>query len=513
MILTMDVLRELGIEPSNSGAYCGEWIDTAGDVLGSTNPATGESIASVREAGAADYERVSAAASETFLRWREVPAPQRGEYVRLIGEEMRRKKEALSRLVTMEMGKILEEARGEVQECIDIADFALGLSRQLYGLTIQSERPQHSMRETWHPLGTVGIITAFNFPVAVWAWNAMLSLVCGDANIWKPSRKTPLTALALTRIAAGVLEPAGFGALVGLVIGPDETVGSALLDDPKIPLVSATGSTRMGRVVGQRVAGRLGRTLLELGGNNAIIVWNDADIDMAVRAIVFGAIGTAGQRCTSTRRVLAHEDIIDELQARLVQAYSQVSAGDPMDEGTLLGPVIDRDSVDQFIAAVGTARDQGAELVCGGGELKLDGALAAGAFAQPTIMRAGGDLPLMQDETFAPLLYLVTIGSIDDAIRIHNEVPQGLSSAIFTMNVRLAERFLSAIGSDCGIANVNIGTSGAEIGGAFGGEKDTGGGRESGSDAWKNYMRRQTSTVNWGADLPLAQGIKFGDES
>jgi aldehyde dehydrogenase (NAD+) len=511
MIVTMDVLRDLGIEPSNPGAYDGDWIDTTGDVLVSDNPATGEQIASVREASAADYERVSAAAHDAFLRWREVPAPQRGEYVRLIGEKMREQKEALSRLVTMEMGKILEEGRGEVQECIDIADFALGLSRQLYGLTIQSERPQHSMRETWHPLGTVGIITAFNFPVAVWAWNSMLSLVCGDANIWKPSRKTPLTAIALTRIAASVLEPEGFGALVGLVIGPDETVGSALLDDPKIPLVSATGSTRMGRIVGQRVSARLGRTLLELGGNNAIIVWNDADIDMAIRAIVFGAIGTAGQRCTSTRRVFAHADVIDQLQERLVQAYSQVQAGDPMDESTLLGPLIDRGSLDAFTQAVETAREQGAELVCGGSALQLDGPLSSGAFAQPTIMRASADLPLMQEETFAPLLYMVSIDSIDDAIRVHNDVPQGLSSAIFTMNVRLAERFLSAVGSDCGIANVNIGTSGAEIGGAFGGEKDTGGGRESGSDAWKNYMRRQTSTVNWGADLPLAQGIKFGE--
>ena len=506
-----DVLKELGLQSENPGAYNGDWLETSGDLLASTNPATGALIASVREASAEDYARVSAAAHAAFLKWRHVPGPQRGEYVRRIGEVFREHKEALGQLVTMEMGKIIEEGRGEVQECIDIADFALGLSRQLYGLTIQSERPEHSMRETWHPLGTVGIISAFNFPVAVWAWNSMLGLVCGDANLWKPSRKTPLTALAMTRLAASILEPDGFGALVSLVIGPDDTVGTALLDDRNIPLVSATGSTRMGRIVNQRVAGRLGRTLLELGGNNAIIVDENADLDMATRAIVFGAIGTAGQRCTSTRRVLAHASIIDDLQGRLVRAYQTVQAGDPLAPDTLLGPLIDQGSLDTFLAAVQTATAQGAELICGGDSITLDGALAAGAYAQPTILRAAANLPLMQEETFAPLLYLVAIDSIDEGIAIQNDVPQGLSSAIFTMNVRNAERFVSAIGSDCGIANVNIGTSGAEIGGAFGGEKDTGGGRESGSDAWKNYMRRQTSTVNWGESLPLAQGIKFGD--
>ena len=506
-----DILQALGLQPENPGAYAGEWLETGGGQLSSVNPATGATIASVREATAKDYAKVSAAAHEAFLRWRQVPGPQRGEYVRRIGGVFRDHKEALGQLVTMEMGKIIEEGRGEVQECIDIADFAVGLSRQLYGLTIQSERPEHSMRESWLPLGTVGIISAFNFPVAVWAWNSMIGLVCGDANLWKPSRKTPLTALAMTRLAASVLEPDGFGALVSLVIGPDDSVGTALLDDPRIPLVSATGSTRMGRIVNQRVAGRLGRTLLELGGNNAIIVDEDADLDMATRAIVFGAIGTAGQRCTSTRRVLAHASIIDELQSRLERAYKTVQAGDPLAADTLLGPLIDQGSLDAFTKAVQEATAQGATLVCGGGQLEMPGELSAGAFAEPTILRAPADLPLMQDETFAPLLYLVAIDSVEEAIAIQNDVPQGLSSAIFTMNVRNAERFVSPVGSDCGIANVNIGTSGAEIGGAFGGEKDTGGGRESGSDAWKSYMRRQTSTVNWGESLPLAQGIKFGD--
>jgi aldehyde dehydrogenase (NAD+) len=509
--MSMDFLEQLGIEQENAGAYCGEWLDTKGGLLQSLNPATGKVIASVREASQKDYQRVSDAAHEAFLRWREVPAPQRGDHVRRIAEVLRQNKEPLGKLVTLEMGKILEEGKGEVQECVDIADFAVGLSRQLYGLTIQSERPKHAMRETWHPLGTVGIITAFNFPVAVWAWNSMLALVCGDANLWKPSRKTPLTAIALTKLVAKVLEPDGFGALVSLVIGKDDDVGAALLDDGDIPLVSATGSVPMGRFVGQRVAARLGRSLLELGGNNAVTVMDDADLDMAVRAIVFGAVGTAGQRCTTTRRVLAQQGIIDELQGRLVKAYQQIQAGDPMAPGTLLGPVIDHGAIDQMTAAIAAAEKQGGKLICGGKPIQMTGELAGGSFVEPTIMRARADMAILQEETFAPLLYLVPVGDLEDAIRIQNDVPQGLSSAIFTLDVRKAERFLSATGSDCGIANVNIGTSGAEIGGAFGGEKDTGGGRESGSDAWKNYMRRQTSTVNWGEDLPLAQGIKFGD--
>ncbi len=506
-----DILAELGIQQENSGAYNGSWLSTKGELLSSYNPATGEVIASVREASAQDYQQVSAAAHAAYLRWRQIPAPQRGDYVRRIGEVFRQHKEALGQLVTMEMGKILEEGRGEVQECIDIADFAAGLSRQLYGLTMPSERPQHAMRETWHPLGTIGIISAFNFPVAVWAWNSMLSLVCGDANIWKPSRKTPLTALAMTRLSAKVLEPEGLGALVSLCIGPDETVGTALVDDPRIPLVSATGSVRMGKIVAQKVAARLGRSLLELGGNNGLIVLPDADLDMAMRAILFGAVGTAGQRCTTTRRVLAHVDVIDQLQAQLVKAYGQIPAGNPMDEGVLCGPLIDEEAVESMLQAVAQASKQGGQVLVGGQRQQLAGALGQGHFVQPTIIRGKADMPILQTETFAPILYLIPIQDLDEAIRHHNEVPQGLSSAIFTSNVRHAERFLSAVGSDCGIANVNIGTSGAEIGGAFGGEKETGGGRESGSDAWKNYMRRQTNTVNWGDELPLAQGIKFGD--
>ena len=506
-----DVLRELGLTAENPGAYAGKWIPTAGPAITARNPATGKPIAVVRAANADDYEQVVAAAKAAHLRWREIPAPQRGEYVRQIGLALRAKKDLLGRLVTLEAGKILEEGRGEVQECIDIADFALGLSRQLYGLTIHSERPRHAMRETWQPLGVVGVITAFNFPVAVWAWNSMLALVCGDALVWKPSPKTPLTALAITRICAAVLEPHGLGGLIGLVIGSDEEVGQRLVDDPRLPLISATGSVRMGKIVGQRVAARLGRALLELGGNNAIVVMDDADLDMAMRAIVFGAVGTAGQRCTSTRRLLVHEKVVDALQARLVKAYGQIRAGDPGEAGTLLGPLVDAAAVDAMLAAIEQAKREGGKVLCGGHRLSLTGALAGGHFVEPTIVRMPEQTAVVRDETFAPILYIVPVRDLDHAIELHNGVPQGLSSAIFTLNMRHAERFVSATGSDCGIANVNIGTSGAEIGGAFGGEKETGGGRESGSDAWKVYMRRQTSTVNWGTDLPLAQGIKFGD--
>jgi len=366
------------------------------------------------------------------------------------------------------------------------------------------------MRETWHPLGPIGIISAFNFPVAVWAWNSMISLVCGDANIWKPSHKTPLTALAMTRVAASVLEPDGLGALVSLVVGHTEPVGHTMVADKRLPLISATGSVRMGREIGVQVAKRLGRTILELGGNNAIVVMDDADVEMAAHSILFGAVGTAGQRCTSTRRVLAHRDVIDDLQDRLVAAYGTVPIGDPRDAGTLMGPLIDQDAVATMMSAIDTAREQGAEVLCGGEAITLDGELAGGFYVQPTIIRATADMPLLQEETFAPILYLMAIDDLEQAIAVQNGVPQGLSSAIFTLNVRHAERFISAVGSDCGIANVNIGTSGAEIGGAFGGEKETGGGRESGSDAWKGYMRRQTNTINWGSELPLAQGIKFG---
>ncbi|MBL9077872.1 MAG: aldehyde dehydrogenase family protein [Planctomycetes bacterium] len=509
--MNLSFLSRLGLGKQNSGAFDGTWRKTKGGTLTVRTPIDGSTIGTVQLADAKDYAAVSRRAHETFLRWRELPAPQRGEFVRRIGNAFREHKEDLGRLVTLEAGKIVQEGLGEAQECIDIADFAVGLSRQLYGLTIASERPQHHMRETWHPLGTVGIITAFNFPIAVWAWNSMLALVCGDACLWKPSLKTPLSAIAMTRIAAEVLGKQ-WAPLVGLCIGPDLTVGSALLDDPAIPLVSATGSTRMGRIVGPRVAQRFGRTLLELGGNNAIAVMDDADLALAVRGIVFGAVGTAGQRCTTTRRLLVHEQVVDDLQARLVKAYAQCKIGNPMDKGTLVGPLVDEAAANAFEHAVAQAVQQGGKVVTGGKRAKVPAALKGGAYVQPTIVRCDGCIPIVKEETFAPILYVLPVRSLDEAIALNNDVPQGLSSSIFTASVRDAERFLSAAGSDCGIANVNIGTSGAEIGGAFGGEKETGGGRESGADSWKAYMRRQTSTVNWGTSLPLAQGIQFGND-
>ncbi len=505
-----DFLSPLGIEATNPGGYDGTWIRTDGEVIQSHSPATGQAIGGVTMCGRVEYERVMQAAIDAQRRWREVPAPIRGEYVRKIGLAFREMKEPLGAIVTAECGKIYQEGLGEIQECVDIADFAVGLSRQLYGLTMPSERSQHSMRETWHPLGTIGVITAFNFPAAVWAWNAMVSLVCGNAQIWKPSLKTPLTAIAMTKVAAKVLEEDGFGALIGLIIGSDDEVGSAMLDDKRLPLISATGSTRMGRIVGERVGKRLGRSLLELGGNNAIIVMDDADLDLAVRGIVFGAVGTAGQRCTTTRRILVHESIAADLEQRLVDAYKTVSIGNPLSEDTLMGPLIDKDAVTMFQNAVAAAREQGGEVLTGGDVHPMFGDEAGGHYVQPTIVRARHDMPIVHEETFAPILYVIPIQDVEQAIEWQNDVPQGLSSSIFTLNARHAERFLSAVGSDCGIANVNIGTSGAEIGGAFGGEKDTGGGRESGSDSWKAYMRRQTSTVNWGTELPLAQGIQFG---
>jgi aldehyde dehydrogenase (NAD+) len=508
--MDLSFLGKLGLGNRNSGAFDGSWRKTKGDELVVRSPVDGTEIGRVTMATAADYAAVSKAAHAAFLRWRELPAPKRGDYVRQIGEAFRAQKELLGQLVTLEAGKIVQEGLGEAQECVDIADFAVGLSRQLYGLTIASERPQHHMRETWHPLGTVGIITAFNFPIAVWAWNSMLALVCGDSCLWKPSLKTPLTAIAMTKIAAKVLGKE-WSALVGLVIGPDLTVGSAMLDDPAVPLVSATGSTRMGRIVGPRVAQRFGRSLLELGGNNAIVVLDDADLNLAVRGIVFGAVGTAGQRCTTTRRLLVHESIVDELQARLMKAYAQCKIGNPFDQKTLVGPLIDAASGKAFDHAVESAVAQGGKVVVGGKRAKVPASLKGGTYVEPTIVRCPGMLPIVKEETFAPILYLVPIQSVEQAIALNNDVPQGLSSSIFTMNVRAAERFVSAVGSDCGIANVNIGTSGAEIGGAFGGEKETGGGRESGSDSWKVYMRRMTTTVNWGTSLPLAQGITFGD--
>ncbi len=506
----MDFLAELGIGKENSGAYCGEWLDCTGELLESVNPATGEVIATVRQASEKEYEQCVDAAREAFLRWRTVPAPQRGEIVRRMGEAMRAKKDALGRLITLEMGKILQEGWGEVQEAIDIADFAVGQSRMLYGLSMHSERPDHAMREQYHPLGVVGCITAFNFPMAVWAWNAMLAFACGDAMVWKTSSSTPLCGIGLTNVVRPVLEEEGFGALATLTIGSGRHVGQRILEDPRIPLVSFTGSTNIGRRVSSTVAGRFGRSILELGGNNAVILMEDADLDLAIPSILFGAVGTAGQRCTSTRRVLVHESIADEVEQRLLSAYEQVKIGNPMEASTLCGPLVTPDAVQDMMNALERVKAEGGEVICGGETTTLEGAEAGGNYVKPTIARARNEFEIVQEETFAPILYLIPITDLEDAIAKHNGVPQGLSSAMFTLNVRHAETFLSSRGSDCGIANVNIGTSGAEIGGAFGGEKETGGGRESGSDAWKAYMRRQTNTVNWSTELPLAQGIEFG---
>ena len=494
-----DLLEKLGVEELNEGTSVGL---AHGDELRSVNPANGAELARVRMATAEDYERVMAEAAEVFERWRMEPAPRRGAIVREIGDELRRHKDGLGALVTLEMGKILAEGKGEVQEMIDIADFATGLSRQLYGLAMHSERPGHRMYEQWHPLGVVGVISAFNFPVAVWSWNALLAAVCGDTVVWKPSLKTPLTAIAVQNICGRVMERHGWKGVFGLVIGEDAVVGKRLLEDRRVALVSATGSTRMGRIVAETVGKRLGKTLLELGGNNGIVVMNDADLDMTLRAVLFGAVGTAGQRCTSTRRLFLQKGIAEKFTAKLKAAYAQVRIGDPVEEGTLAGPLIDRQAVEAMMRALKAAREQGAEVIFGGRDL-------GGCFVEPALVKAKAGMPVTHEETFAPILYLMEFETLDEVIGAHNNVPQGLSSAIFTTNLIAAETFLSHRGSDCGIANVNIGTSGAEIGGAFGGEKETGGGRESGSDAWKAYMRRQTVTVNWSNDVPLAQGIRF----
>jgi aldehyde dehydrogenase (NAD+) len=510
MKANLDFLRELGIEGNNSGAYAGRWLDCRGGLLESTNPATGELIARVHKASRVEYDECVSAAQGAFLRWRELPAPRRGEIVRKMGERLRAKKDALGRLITLEMGKILVEGLGEVQEAIDIADFAVGQSRMLYGLSMHSERPAHAMREQWHPLGVVGIISAFNFPMAVWAWNSMLALIAGDACLWKPSEATPLCAIAITNVCRPVLEAEGLGALISLCIGDVPNVAQPLVADPRVPLISFTGSIPVGRQVATVVAGRLGRSILELGGNNAVVLLPDADLDLAIPAIVFGAVGTCGQRCTSTRRVIVHQSIAAEVERRLVAAYAQVRIGDPMDEHTLCGPLVSAGALDAMLSALERVRGEGGVLVRGGGRVTLKGRLGGGVYVEPAIVRARNDYATVQQETFAPILYLIPFRDSDEALRLHNGVPQGLSSAIFTLNLREAERFLSATGSDCGIANVNIGTSGAEIGGAFGGEKETGGGRESGSDVWKCYMRRQTNTINWSNQLPLAQGIRFG---
>ena len=502
-----EIFAALELEDVNSGGYAAGWLETTGDLLEVENPATGEMIGAVKQCSEDDYEKIIESARETFERWRMIPAPKRGEYIRLISNALRDKKEALGALVSLEMGKIQAEGEGEVQEMIDIGDFAVGLSRQLYGLTMASERPRHRMYEQWHPLGVVGVISAFNFPVAVWSWNTFLSAVCGDTNVWKPSSQVPLSAVAVTKICHGVMAGTGFEGVFNLLVGSGRTVGDRLINDRRVPLISATGSCNMGEKVGVAVAKRLGRSLLELGGNNAIVVLNDADIDMVTRAVLFGAVGTAGQRCTSTRRLIVEKGIKDEVTKRILDAYQQVRIGDPLDAAILMGPLVNEQAVDNMLTAIDVAVKQGGKVLTGG--QRVDTGLD-GYFVEPTIIEIAGDAEIVQEETFAPILYLIEAEDIQDAIALQNGVRQGLSSAIFTDSMRSAEQFLSHEGSDCGIANVNIGTSGAEIGGAFGGEKETGGGRESGSDAWKAYMRRQTNTINWGADLPLAQGIEFG---
>ena len=498
-----EILENLAIKPVNSGASYSQWIENpAGGELVSTNPSDGAAIARVQMAGLNDYDRVVRAASAAFDGWRVLPAPKRGEIVREIAGELRAHKESLGALVSIEMGKILAEGLGEVQEMIDIADFAVGLSRQLYGLTMQSERPGHRMYEQWHPLGIAGVITAFNFPVAVWSWNAMIAAVCGDCVLWKPSSQTPLTAIAVQNICDRVCAAHGLQGVFNLAIGTNDVVGETMLNDSRLPLISFTGSTQVGRHVAEAVARRLGRTLLELGGNNAIVVMNDANLDLALRAVVFGAVGTAGQRCTSTRRLFLQRGIAAKMTDALIEAYRQVKIGDPLAPGTLMGPLISCRAVQDMMQGLEIIRAQGGKVIYGGKPLH-------GCFVEPALVQAAPDLPVMREEIFAPILYLVEFDELEEAIRWHNDVPQGLSSAMFTTNLISAETFLSHRGSDCGIANINIGTSGAEIGGAFGGEKDTGGGREAGSDSWKAYMRRQTNTINWSQELPLAQGIKF----
>ena len=502
-------LVALGVKRINKGICTGnKWYETKGDRIDSYSPADGELIGIVNMATKIDYEKMIKTIQPAFHEWRTVPAPRRGEIVRQIGEELRKHKANLGKLVSYESGKIYQEGLGEVQEMIDICDFAVGLSRQLYGLTMHSERPQHRMYEQWHPLGQIGVISAFNFPVAVWAWNAMLALVCGDTVIWKPSEKTPLCAIACHQLVSKVLKdndvPEG---VLNLVIG-DGRIGELISNDKTIPLVSATGSTRMGVKVGTAVAQRLGRSLLELGGNNAVIVSEHADLDMAIRAVVFGAAGTAGQRCTTTRRVIIHESVYNQFKLKLEKVYAQLRIGHPLAKNTMVGPLIDTQAVRMYEDAIQSVIAEGGKLVIGGKVLKGK-EYESGCYVQPTLMEARNTFKKVQEETFVPILYMMKYNKIEEAIRIQNDVPQGLSSSLFSTNMLETERFLSTVGSDCGIANINIGTSGAEIGGAFGGEKETGGGRESGSDAWRAYMRRQTNTINYGTELPLAQGIKF----
>lgn len=502
-----ELLNSLSIEKINPGAYGATiYQTTTGTTLNSISPINNQQIASCQVASDANYQQVVSDAEVCFKKWRLLPAPQRGQIVREIAEEYRKHKQALGRLVSLEMGKILAEGEGEIQEAIDIADFAVGLSRQLYGLTMHSERAQHRMYEQWHPLGVVGIITAFNFPAAVWAWNSMLAVVCGDAVVWKPSELAPITAIAMNKIASQVAERHGFKGLFGLVIGDGPTLGQTMAADQRLPLISATGSCRMGKSVAEVVGRRMGKCLLELGGNNAIIVLADADLDLVIRSTLFGAVGTAGQRCTTTRRVLIEKSIEAEFLKRMQKAYQSVKIGDPLESGTLMGPLVSQAAVDSYFQAITTIKQQGGEILCGAEQLK---GMPSNLYVKPTIVKAHVGMEIVKHETFAPILYVIGIDNLEQAIEYNNAVPQGLSSAIFTKNLQAAEKFLSCQGSDCGIANVNLGTSGAEIGGAFGGEKETGGGRESGSDSWRAYMRRQTNTINYGNQLPLAQGIKF----
>jgi aldehyde dehydrogenase (NAD+) len=501
------LLSKLHLSELNLGVCTGpgQWLDSGAEPLVSYNPSTGDAIAAVTPATRFCYDQTVAQAQAGFARWSQLPAPKRGEVIRDLGAALRAYKEPLGELVSLEMGKIRVEGLGEVQEMIDICDFAVGLSRQLYGLTMHSERPGHRMYEQWHPLGPIGIITAFNFPVAVWAWNAALAGVCGDSMLWKPSELVPLCGVAVQHLANQVMADYGLSGVFTLAVGGGD-VGRWIAEDGRLPLVSFTGSIPTGRRVAQTVAGRLGRSLLELGGNNAIIISQQANLDLATRAILFGAVGTAGQRCTSTRRLIVHESVVDALSERLVRAYGQVRIGDPLEAGTLVGPLATGRAVEAMRAAIRRALDDGGQLLAGG-EARPD---LGPQYVEPAIVRMPAQTEIVKEETFAPILYILTYETIEEAIALHNGVTQGLSSALFTDSLREAETFLSVAGSDCGIANINIGTSGAEIGGAFGGEKDTGGGRESGSDAWKNYMRRQTNTINWSKELPLAQGIEFG---
>ncbi|HAT8178766.1 TPA: aldehyde dehydrogenase family protein [Legionella pneumophila] len=503
----MDLLQRLNIKSVNPGAFSGHgWhSDNHAHTLESFNPSTGNKLAEIATCTMDDYEQVMQRAEQAAQAWKKVPAPKRGEIIRQIGQALREKKDSLGSLVSLEMGKSKQEGDGEVQEMIDIADFAVGQSRMLYGNSMHSERPNHRMYEQWHPYGIVGVISAFNFPVAVWSWNAFLSAICGNVTVWKPSAKTPLCAVAVQHICNQVLKENNCPEIFGLIIPKSHDVVEAMVDDKRIQLISFTGSTAVGKQVAAKVAARLGKSILELGGNNGIILDESADLNLAIPAIVFGAVGTAGQRCTTTRRLFVHESKYQDVIKRLRHAYEQITIGDPLDTKNLMGPLIDQQAVEQFKKAISRIKEAGGQIVYGGEVLKQ-----AGSFVQPTLVcDVKNDWDIVQEETFAPILYVMSYRTLSEAIALHNGVPQGLSSALFTQNLKSAELFLSACGSDCGIANINIGTSGAEIGGAFGGEKETGGGRESGSDCWKAYMRRQTNTINWGDELPLAQGIRF----